>query len=884
MTNLYLDSILPIQKTAAETVLPEDPNQWSQEILQEAYKQIPFISDFEPHTVMDRIDGERGFAFGHIEISNKTELQQGASDQAKDAVGVKSVRIPVVVKDKKLQPLDLIVTGDSKVLPLTERRLKEALFRPQTFDVTSKTPGDTSMASQIYPPHRDGSGMGGAGGMMGKTSSDLEYYLREQLHVETKTAEDKNKAQFAERLSKVLGVDAKKLKGFKKDPNESDLKTSGHDLTGVEKSASLLEAILPTALSSDLTSFAHEMKDVGVQQAYVKNAHATLPSINKIWNTNQVTSEKVASSMESAIRPSVIQVSKENVGYRVKEANHKYWQVKEAHSVSRGDIIKHFGVKLAQDADEHGSVTVTDDAVGEGAPLADLKPITEFGTYKVQNEEGTEMMGLVFPNLTDLDGTVLPIALFTNGSAAAVQPEIAGSLQSTNGELMFGSPTGTGVFVRQSGDETEATIPMTIKGKVTDGEQKLHVETYDGRECTVSLQPNIQKPTQADEGTFLLPKDYKWMGMGKAESVVLVSAPEGGNKVAHAQRKLASVTVRAGGVNSFSFEGFPIDKLASDEKHFLSFDDSLFLLGGLGTDLGYAQTKLAQAIAHGMPVDVRVGRHIQPAESVKMASRRKSQEKLASSPAFDLKRNLFKEAAFIPDPTSVDTILSIGFVNPENIHTFVSYLPEINSTQAKLCELLMSSRLGLSKIPQGPLEKCVKYLEDVIEGLKTLAFQQALALGDHQALAGREVPQVPALPWQEVHERSDHRDVPVRSDLQSGLLVPRSSAWRAQASSSVLPARQEPSLVCAVATEERALHALPSRPVGDGCHGHPQVAEDQRVHRGDDSLIGPACCYRPRPHQAEGLRLHRAGGSPLQVLLLGCGPARLYRDASSSAV
>jgi hypothetical protein len=55
--------------------------------------------------------------------------------------------------------------------------------------------------------------------------------------------------------------------------------------------------------------------------------------------------------------------------------------------------------------------------------------------------------------------------------------------------------------------------------------------------------------------------------------------------------------------------------------------------------------------------------------------------------------------------------------------TFVNYMPELNEAQMKLCELLLASRLGLKDIPEGALEKSIRATEEVLEGLKTLAFQ-----------------------------------------------------------------------------------------------------------------------------------------------------------------
>ena len=101
---LFFEPQVTFEKVAAEVTMPEDPNAWPQEITQELFKQCPYVSDFEPHIVMDRVDGERGFAFGNVTVSSKTEIQRGAEPDASSAAGIKTVRVPIIIKDRKLQP------------------------------------------------------------------------------------------------------------------------------------------------------------------------------------------------------------------------------------------------------------------------------------------------------------------------------------------------------------------------------------------------------------------------------------------------------------------------------------------------------------------------------------------------------------------------------------------------------------------------------------------------------------------------------------------------------------------------------------------------------------------------------------------------------------
>ena len=175
--DLYIQPNLSFEKTGSETELPQDPNQWPQQILQELYKQVPYVADFEPHVNMDKVDAERGYGFGHIEIGNKTEASMNTSPEQEESAGIRKVRVPVVIKENKLLPFDLLVTDDSKMMPLTESRLRQAIFRPQQFDVTSDTPGDKSMIGQLYPPFRQNYGYGSGSSATVKQGSVLESIL-----------------------------------------------------------------------------------------------------------------------------------------------------------------------------------------------------------------------------------------------------------------------------------------------------------------------------------------------------------------------------------------------------------------------------------------------------------------------------------------------------------------------------------------------------------------------------------------------------------------------------------------------------------------------------------------------------------------------------------
>jgi hypothetical protein len=725
---LFFEPEVQFEKVASEVMLPEDPNTWPNELMQELFKQVPYVADFEPHVTMDRVDAERGFAFGHIEVQNKTEVQHGASPDAMQAAGIKSARIPIVIKDRKLQPLDLLVTADSKILPLTEARLRQAIFRPQVFDITGRGPGDMSMIGQLYPPYRQNYGFGGGGATMnvgmGKEGEEKQAGLFDIFQ-----KKDSRTQRAYEEAAAANDAALKAGKSGRDAAAAFDAVLQKHK----EKRGSILAAILPTINAQHYEQFFQKLSsDQGLQAQFLANGYSTVGALKLLADYTPDSTRKLAGVVLRSLKPTVAQLRKEAEGYRLKTAAHNCWMPEEK-ELDRGAAVRLLGDKVVLAADTTGSATMT---LGQG--VAEEKPsdqpeedkpeiISQFGIYKVQDEKGRHLIGYVFPNLIDTDGTALPIALFTNGSQMAVQGEIAGINVGGGASLFEGHPRGKGAFYHLlPNGRAQATIPMTIKATLDSPEQggvTLVADTFDGREVHVLVQPNIQSIMPSPEGDHLLiPDSFSWLPLEQAEETALVGDPAAFDKEVEAKQALASVEVRYGGYDSFSVRGFAVEKLAADERNFLSLDDTMFLLGALGADLDYVQTKLGEAGAWSRPVSIRVGRYIKTAEARLDESVRSAVTTLEGMP--DLRRDLFKEAAVIPDPVAVDTVLSLGFLNPENLGIFISYMPVIDGAQEKMCELLLAARLGLREVPVPALEKAVRSTEDVLEGLKVLAFQK----------------------------------------------------------------------------------------------------------------------------------------------------------------
>jgi len=262
---------------------------------------------------------------------------------------------------------------------------------------------------------------------------------------------------------------------------------------------------------------------------------------------------------------------------------------------------------------------------------------------------------------------------------------------------------------------------MTCHGSTRVAGQPIDIdaETFDGRPVTISVQAGIQKILHNGD-KMLVPQSWAWSPLGAARPVDLAQTRKDLHKHAELDDVYGSVAVRCSAPGCFSLGGPLVDKVAHAQREMVNTDEALFMLAGFGVAPEQAIAKLGEASSQREPVLVRATRTLTTRQDAEETA-----HKQASAHDFPaLKRQLFKEAAMLPDAASVDTVLSLGFINPENISTFVGYVPEIERAQNNMCELLLAARLGLKDITVGALEKAVKMTEEVLQGLKVLAFQK----------------------------------------------------------------------------------------------------------------------------------------------------------------
>jgi hypothetical protein len=164
--------------------------------------------------------------------------------------------------------------------------------------------------------------------------------------------------------------------------------------------------------------------------------------------------------------------------------------------------------------------------------------------------------------------------------------------------------------------------------------------------------------------------------------------------------------------DSFELRGAPVFSGILDKK------ETSFALGALGVSGQQADFAIKTAATRG---------HFHIENTRKITTEEKAQAhimKVASSRMHQsvshLKVDLIKEAGVIIDKETVDSILSLRFITPENASIYVDYLPELEKVSHKLAELLVASRLGMGEIKEAAAKNAMTQMAQVVAGLKRL--------------------------------------------------------------------------------------------------------------------------------------------------------------------
>ncbi len=758
-TPLFLDQDFTptFEKISAPVKLSDSAETWQMEIASELYKQLPYLQDYAVNVILERVSPERGYAFGSAEVNNKTESP--VPDQPKNYV-----RIPVIVKDRLLQPADVML-HNGKALPLTESRLREALFRAETFETSTRKPTDQGMVDQLYPPLRTnygygnavatGVGMGGFGkqadytGFLHKalprtrhSAGTIAVRLRQevgrgprQIKVHGKQiSEDVAKRRHAAASSALESAEAAtkqaaKLpvwaRGWGKNQTiKKNLKTIVSQSR--TKTASLLEAIAPTIPEQEIDSFITKLGSDRELALMVERNPVFKKLAFDLVAAPRVSVIETAQALVDSIKPTVVQFEKLASGQvTVRWANRNAYLVKAAEA--EPEEAQNMAGMDMKALPAGALMTVSTEKPKKDTLIEDIyEKVTKFGVYKVHNSDSGETLeGFVLP-VIDFEMQPLDLYLWVNEQGAySLQDEIAGAQQGLEvPELPQAEPQGDGCFYYHDQQGARALLPMTIQNSMQDenGQQSYQGDTLFGEPLVVTPTEGLEAINQLAPGHYAIPAGMLWLPLG--EPINLAKTPEELEQGEAAKLAPGAVDVKSTGQDEFSAEGAPLDKVAAKDKTFLKTAAMEFLLVSMGATPFKVREKLAAARKQGT-VKIAGLLPITPLSYLHAEMKKQAAAALADFP-YHLRRDLVKEAAALEDSETADKILAMNFINPENIQTFADYLPELDRTSQKLAEMLIASRLGMSQIPENAVERSMKNMETVIQGLREVQQRQGV--------------------------------------------------------------------------------------------------------------------------------------------------------------
>jgi hypothetical protein len=522
-------------KLAMEAKLSDNPDSWVEEILQEAHKQHAFLGNHDSSVVMRQVDGERAYGLGFILVRTKTErLNTPAGRTMAEIEGSARIKIPVIIRDGRLKSLDVFIDGRGRPMPLTDRRVREALFRPNVFDSPGNPPAENALLSpHLLPPDR---------------------------------AENQ-----------VLGRGAVSSDGMK----------LGHDRM-------LLSALVPTMTQEDKDRMQLELNRDQVTACQLISKHAEL--VQLIAGAEPTLPEEILKTAAEGVRPDTVLLTRQGDTYLLKTANSRFFHPKELYA-DRIKMAQLVGEELVKRADTQESALVTTDPV-EQNDIADkslpAEVINEFGQYKVLDSMGREHLGWVFP-VTDFEGVSLPLRIFTSGSASAVQGDIAGVLQSKTPDLPSQDLLeGDGFFYRVTeAGSVQAFPPGTVKAAFSDQQgPATRFETIMGESVTLRLVPGLKQPAPLGPAEYGLPESVRFCPL-EGSALALTEDPNQFVKPGDLEKD-GSVRILGDGA-TWSFQGPAVAEVPHAHRTMIERPDALLMAGALGMPEKLASAKLKRA-------------------------------------------------------------------------------------------------------------------------------------------------------------------------------------------------------------------------------------------------------------------------------------------------
>lgn len=484
------------------------------------------------------------------------------------------------------------------------------------------------------------------------------------------------------------------------------------------KSASVTKAALSTFAKADVERFQEKI----ASDPTLRVLYSTTPVLRDYVEQFQGWEEKTAESrwqeFTAGLTPTVVQFKQEGLDYVVKVANHKCFRpttLKATRFEVQEQLSKTAMSRLLTDT----YLTFSTDPVQKEAPVVKTASVaTRPGVYKVK-VAGRNVEGVVIPKMINFDGQIMDSQMFIGPEQHAMQDTIVGSFVK-EASLEGAYPRGQGVFIHQKNGLAVATEPVEITNISTTHLNKEKLASLHGRllstglPVTFSLVPGLQKIANIANQVIAIPDSFEFLPI-KGRHVQVSSNADVFDQMEQAKTASASNMSIVSDGDSYGLRGEYAETVGPGV---LNRQEAEFALGALGLTGPQAKGLMKRADHHMRAVPFHA-RAVLPEHEVKRAFARKIASVTPSDVA-PLRVDLIKEATVVVDKETVDSILSLQFMTPDNVGMYVDYIPELEKTINKVAEVLVAARLGMDDVKESAAKNAMSQLGAVLSGLANL--------------------------------------------------------------------------------------------------------------------------------------------------------------------
>ena len=681
--------------------LSDRPSEWNTEILEHLFSEFPMLSERDVQISFQSKDEKSGYALGKIIVDGKAS-------------------IPIFIEKRLLAPLDTLIYKGQPAM-MSDKNLKKILFKTALFGKTI-TPQEEQTITQDEPIYQQT--------QVNDFREGRRVYAFEHDRL---TPEDKLHIATLETITR----DAV-------DRQDEPEKIAFH---------SIVEEILPT-ISQTSVAQVKEAIDAGDQLAVNLGANAAaLNAVAKIYNHAPTTPEDFTKIAEASQTVNVVQIRPTDSGFTLKTASDSGYQEIDTplptHAVAPfldklgvGHDKRHILSKLAQGQTFTHTVRthhVDPEVVNDFESAAELD---KFGAVRAMTISGKEVTGWLYPEVYDFDKKATGRMLFVGDEDnRLIQEKIAGVPIEVEESLPQDTPRvgDTGCFVFDSPSTGIATVPVKIAAiSDTNGQLCIQAVTPLGKQVALEISKHapdilpVQLSNTFEEwDTYVFPDRAKWIKMGAFYDV----EEDGTRTPRPAPEKLIAdgkaLTKKAldgtlenlveirGFQDTYVLHGTPLRKVGCEDLE-MSYHDALFKLAAMGLKVKKACELLDRSNVEHVVTIAGVNEIVPLADKFASVLEEKVFPALANVPY--LRVDTLKLASEIRDPEILDRVLSLNFLNPENLGILVGHVKELEKASGLLSELLIASRYGAkTDLPEESIISARKGLEDVADGLAQLS-------------------------------------------------------------------------------------------------------------------------------------------------------------------